>query len=304
MPSRSRRSQRRATLLDDLDDSTQGRADPTEGRATLDMDSLAHVLSTMRRKDAFKAPKYDGTGDVELFLQQFTDVAEANEWTARDATLHLRAHLEGTAQGCGHGATVEDIRAALRSRFGMTARQAKEKLMQLKRDASQSLHEHSTEAVRLVGLAYPTLSITDKDNMAVDYFIRSFDNKGLQRHMLAVKPTTMMEAVTATDEYLSARGTERNQKPRMMVLEEPEVSSVQTQIQEGLVKLMEAMQVQSNLLAEVVRGLPDRSVAVGVPLARKKPLTCYQCGGPHLVRNCSQGRVLPGPGNGSGPSRM
>ena len=50
----------------------------------MDLDSLAHVMSTMRRKDAFKAPKYDGTGDVELFLQQFSDVAEANKWTDRD----------------------------------------------------------------------------------------------------------------------------------------------------------------------------------------------------------------------------
>ena len=29
----------------------------------------------------FKAPQFDGDGDVEYYIQQFVDVAAANQWT-------------------------------------------------------------------------------------------------------------------------------------------------------------------------------------------------------------------------------
>ena len=55
---------------------------------------LADVLERMRQgpapRDAFKAPKYNGQGDMEYFLDQFHEVAEANNWNAASSLIHLR----------------------------------------------------------------------------------------------------------------------------------------------------------------------------------------------------------------------
>ena len=47
-------------------------------------------------------PSFNGEGDFLLFLKQFENVAEANNWTLVQRTLHLRSQLTGDAQGCGH----------------------------------------------------------------------------------------------------------------------------------------------------------------------------------------------------------
>ena len=72
-------------------------------------------------------------GDIELFLAQFDDVAVANHWGGQ-ATLAtpLRAHLEGSARACGAGRTRDRIEEALRARFGLSQRQAKDRLIHLK----------------------------------------------------------------------------------------------------------------------------------------------------------------------------
>ena len=49
----------------------------------------------------FQAPHYDGTGDVETFIQQFRDVVGANRWPDGAALLHLRQPLDGDAKDCG-----------------------------------------------------------------------------------------------------------------------------------------------------------------------------------------------------------
>ena len=42
----------------------------------------------------FKTPQCDGQGDIEYFIQQFTDVSDANGWGAAAELLHLREALK------------------------------------------------------------------------------------------------------------------------------------------------------------------------------------------------------------------
>ena len=54
------------------------------------MDRLTGVLEALllvsqedpRVNTQFEAPEFDGSGDVEYFVKQFTEVAEANQWPA------------------------------------------------------------------------------------------------------------------------------------------------------------------------------------------------------------------------------
>ena len=50
-----------------------------------DSDRLANAFQYAFRqlsgqRDQFKSPKFDGSEDVEMFIQKYNDVAQANKW--------------------------------------------------------------------------------------------------------------------------------------------------------------------------------------------------------------------------------
>ena len=65
------------------------------------MDRLASALERLSsaqpspaRREVFKAPDFTGEGNVEDFVQQFQEVAMANEWSEMATLLHIRTHLK------------------------------------------------------------------------------------------------------------------------------------------------------------------------------------------------------------------
>ena len=112
-----------------------------EAPGTFSFGAMAQLLAGTGPRDNFRAPTYSGDGDVELFLGQFSDIAVANRWGEQAALLHLRSHLEGTARACGAGQSRDRVEDALRARFGLSQRQARDRLVNLKRDSKATLHE-------------------------------------------------------------------------------------------------------------------------------------------------------------------
>lgn len=55
-------------------------------------------LMTPPSRTVFKAPTFNGEGGVKLFLEQFKDVVDADEWTDREALLHLKSRLQRPTQ--------------------------------------------------------------------------------------------------------------------------------------------------------------------------------------------------------------
>ena len=51
----------------------------------------------------FRAPQYNGQGDVEYFISRFEEVTEANEWRQGAALLHLRDSLQLTIKSKDKG---------------------------------------------------------------------------------------------------------------------------------------------------------------------------------------------------------
>ena len=297
---------------DNLDDPVEERrqSTPTETdgptTATTELGMLAQLLGGLRARETFKPPRFDGVGDVELFLEQFSDVAEANQWTPAQSTLHMRSQLDGPARGCGRGRDMSEIATSLRSQFGTSVRQAKDCLLHLKRDAKQSMFEHGAEVSRLVSLAYPQLSRGDREEMCLDYFLRSFDSKSLQRHMLAVQPASLQQAVGAAEEYFLVGGPERTTRPTVMVVGEQEVDNGQSQVEmrlaESLTQMVEAMQAQSALLTRVMDRLAQTENRSQLPAPPTRSIECFQCGGPHRMRQCTVRNVPAASGNGQGPT--
>lgn len=150
----------------------------------------------------FKPPKFEGSGDVELFIEQFQAVQEANQWPDGAALLHLRTALEGSAREHGRGDTLQAVYANLRSRYGLTELQARDRLAVLRWERGQDIHTVGMECERLVDLGYPDLPAGHRGGLAVDALKRCIDNKALSRHLLAVNANTVEQVVMASQAFL------------------------------------------------------------------------------------------------------
>ena len=134
-----------------------------------------------------------------MFLKQFEDVAEANRWTSKQRTLHIRSQLTNDAQGCGHGDSYVEIVEDLHARFGVYKIQAQDRLAALKMKPGHSIYSQAVDVTSLVEVAFPTLADADRRAMALEHFTRVWESKRIQRHLLAVAPLIIKVEVQATD---------------------------------------------------------------------------------------------------------
>jgi hypothetical protein len=170
-----------------------GAADPTN--------AILDLLRGVRRHQ-FKPPTFDGTTDIELFIRQFSDVRDANEWGAAATLLHLRSCLQDDAVDSGTGETSDEIFANLRARFGLTERQARDRLSALHRAPEQSLQALGLESERLVAVAYPGVKANVRTTLAIDTFTRALDDRNLKRHLLVAGANTLTDTIRRAEEFL------------------------------------------------------------------------------------------------------
>ena len=263
---------------------------------------LVHVLRELRmdqravRQEHFKPPNFTGEGDVELFITQFTEVATANQWNNMAALLHLREALQEGAKEYGRPGTVEAVFTALRSRYGLTAREARSRLSNIKKDARRSLHDHANDVEKLVRKAFEDLPEEIQTGMALDTFCSSLGNAALQRHLLAIQPATLMAAVQHGNEYLQVkvdRAPADSAKVRAM-----EGSEATEEDEESvLTKLAKSIQ----LLTGKIEQLELKQKATTAPQPKEKKCWGCQKSG-HTRREC---KTHPWPttqsGNGDSP---
>ena len=208
-----------------------------------------HVNQRNQPRNSFKPPQFGGEGDVELFIQQFQEVAGANEWTPIATLLHLRESLTERAQACSRADSAQGIFAALRARFGLTPREARTRLTMLKRDSRCSLHDHAVEVERLVQIAYAELPDHLKAEMARETFCGSLGSTALQQHLLAARPVNMEEAVQYGNEYLQVKGDRGHTKVNSV--EEEEADSIAVSAPEPMTALMQAIEKLTEKVAKL-----------------------------------------------------
>lgn len=289
---------------------TRGTA-PAPQASGQDLNTLTRALASLSPRDKFKAPVFKGEGDVEYYIKQFKAVRTANGWDGASAVIHLRSSLEGPALDCGQGGSVAEINQALRARFGLTVRQARDKLTNLKRLPKHSLHEHATEVRRLVEKAFLTLDAEDREGLALDYFIRSLDNRALQRHMLAMDPDSLAEAVQAAEEFLQVGGFDRAARMNAMVVDDAPSGRDMATVEASLAAITKVLEAQSTLLSKLVTRVDqlDGATNGGEGSQRRRATGCYICQGPHLKKDCPrragvQAKVADSDqGNAAGPGQ-
>ena len=84
---------------------------------------------------------FDGTGDVELFIRQFTDVTGASRWADNPTLLQLRNSLRDKAGDGGRAEDYTSVLEAPRMRFGTSASKAQALLANVRRDHCTSSQE-------------------------------------------------------------------------------------------------------------------------------------------------------------------
>ena len=199
-------------------------APPQEETTTLErLVELLDGRGTGRTREHFKAPEFDGRTDVDLFIQQFLEVADANHWEDGAILLHLRESLKDGARECSRARTAEGILTALRARYGMTVKEARAMLTRLRKEPGTALQEHATQVEKLVNLAHGDLPANYREGMLMDQFSSTLGYPALQRHLLAVAPTTIEEAVRAGNEFLQVHLTaNRPHRPVVQMVEDEE----------------------------------------------------------------------------------
>lgn len=256
---------------------------------------LDQALRQPPTRDRFKAPSFDGTGDVGFFISQFEDVARANQWDEASARIHIRASLTDAATSCGQAEDMEHIIMALRARFGTTSRQAKAKLAALKKDQQTSLQEHAAEVDRLVGIAYEELPRANQQDMKLDIFQTSLSNPYLQRHLLAIQPGNLEEATRAGNEYLQIKTFTSNSTVRQV---EEEEEGHTRQVADPMKEILKAMA----RLTEEVNQLKAAPHQIQRPDSNPRP-RCYGCNKTGHLRSQCPTRPWPArqSGNETGP---
>lgn len=184
--------------------SPSGYLDVTDGgnnqrRRSSSWDATAEARSCHRRGPArpidgsIVIPKFDGSGDLELFLKRFQAIAEYCHWNDRETLFRLEQSILDDAQyvmmDTPPARTVAEYMATLRSRFGFVANaeQYRAELSHLRR-GTMTIHALNLEVRRLVNKAFPGSWSRSTEVYARDAFLRALDNPELRTRILMSMP--------------------------------------------------------------------------------------------------------------------
>jgi len=99
--------------------------------------------------------------------------------------------LTGPAKSYAIGEDVGQIYQALRDRFGLTARDARTKLQNMRRDRRTSLQDHANAIERLALIAFSLTILEEWRELVYEAFFSTVNDSALQKHYLAAKITTI-----------------------------------------------------------------------------------------------------------------
>jgi hypothetical protein len=258
------------------------------------LDRLTAALERMLREPrpaptTIKPPKFDGKGDVEFFIEQFEAVSDANEWSRLVQLLQLRESLQGSAQDCGKGHTINEIYQHLRTRYSLTPKEARSQLNSLKKNPQQTLHEHAAEIQRLVSLAYQDLPDRNQNTLALECFFNTLSHPALQRHLLAIQPDSLTQAVQAGNEFLQIKPASQQPRSSIHALEDDgEDPPVTASLDHGLtLKVMTTLAKQLEQLQQYLIAFRQPPAPAHTQTPTPRPAGCWGCGAPHHIRrNC------------------
>lgn len=166
-------------------------------------------------KSTLKTPRFDGTGDVHLFIQQYNDVCALSGWEERVALAQLRGALDKGAKEAGRADSVKEVFRRLLYMFGLLPEEAREKLHQTRREPGESYMNLGNRVGRLARLSYGGLGSEVESTLAVEAFDRALDDPALRQYISLAKVNTLDGAVKAAERYVMLAQVPPKPAPRL-----------------------------------------------------------------------------------------
>lgn len=243
--------------------------------------------TSLTSKVKLRPPRFDGHGDVHLFIKQFREVAELCEWDDRVALVQLRSCLERKARDCARGDSLREVFGRLLAMFGLTPSQAREELHNLVRESNESYRSFGDRVDRLSQLAYGGLGHVLEKTLALEHFDRAVSDPTLRQHLLVVKPERLEDAIRAAEEYARVGASPPGKLGRHRIA--PIVEDQDEIIQRcgrpsGLEEVLGRLSLQVDSIS---RRLETLETGFATRRQQKTSKNCFHCKEPgHFKRNC------------------
>ena len=252
-----------------------------------------------------KPPRYDGHSDVQLFIEQFQQIADLSGWDEKMTLVQLRGCLDKNAKDCSRASTVKGVYSKLLHMFGLSSSEARERLHGLRQEPDESYVKLGIRVERLTKLAYGGLGEEVEIQMALEHFDRALSDSTLRQHLLGIRPKNLEAAVRAAEKYALV-----SRQPYKFKHKEPyKIAQVNTDVAGSskvtsqstnksveilLETLTEKLDVQARLIKEQNSRISNLERTQGKSQcssqsndADNKPKVCYYCKDPsHFKREC------------------
>ena len=155
--------------------------------------ALREHQASRRVDQSIEMPRFDGTGDLELFLRRFQTLAEYFDWRGEEKLFRLKNCIHGDAQyvlmDLGNLQDVDHFVQALKSRFGTTAHAERYRTeLGLLRRGTLSLEQLHLKVRSLVCKAAPGPWTALTEIYARDAFLSAFGDEDLRRRIMMTCP--------------------------------------------------------------------------------------------------------------------
>ena len=174
----------------------------------------------MRSKDHLKLDRYDGTTNVNSFLNHFRNCAEYNRWNREDKLSQLKAALKGEAAEIllesGSYKSYSELVNDLIESFGTVGfeDQYESQLKTRRRLKGESLRSLYQDINRLVILAYPNQAGPIREKLAIDSFLCSLCDTDLELLVRNTQVSTLKQCYQTTMRLESNRMIVRGETRR------------------------------------------------------------------------------------------
>ena len=277
-----------------------------EGKTEVRLKTNTPAPSPVRQllAQAIPAPTFDGTGDVDEFIDNYEAIANHNRWEQAEKQLRLQLALKGPASRGVQGNSCDEVYEKLRSQYGLNCDTATALLRSLKLRPKENIHQFGEKVMKLVQKAYPELSKEQQDQQAKQEVVCAVASSSQLSWTLRLNPPkTLAEALEVIHKYHTLTGPETG----LHRLEAEEVAELKLQIaqqaeeyrnsQKEMMQQFAAMQasltqqlVESHKqLAATQQGLASESAGRSDWRGGRKDIRCYNCNGlSHVAKFCKK----------------
>jgi len=255
----------------------------------------AHTAEMMRTRQASIAPPtFDGSTDVEDFLELFERIAQHNGWTPDEMAIRLKLAVQRPSGVSLQGGTYDEMRDKLTANHSLSMENAMALLKTLRLRPGDNVFPFSDKLCKLVRRAFPEMDQYDVRRHAMRELVAMLPaNSQIAWLFKAQPPQSLEEAVRRIHE--SNTGTERkvnqfdvDETPKlhdtMMAMMQGTQSSMQSlvqQIAEGQKQIAEG---QKQIMQVLAQQRQQRRPANRSETDTRKCYSCQQTG--HIARNC------------------